>query len=71
MEDTDNNFFSWVLNESISNDIRVYRVDGRMMIEREISGTRIGRGNQKYSEKTRPSATFSTTNPTWPDLESK
>jgi hypothetical protein len=28
-------------------------------------------GKQKYSEKTYPSATSSTTNPTWPDLGSK
>jgi hypothetical protein len=30
----------------------------------EIGGMKIGIGNPKYSEKTCPSATFSTTNPT-------
>jgi hypothetical protein len=30
----------------------------------EIGGTNIGRGKPKYSEKTCPSATLSTTNPT-------
>jgi hypothetical protein len=33
----------------------------------EIGGMKIGRGNGKYSEKTCPSATLSTTNPIWPD----
>jgi hypothetical protein len=32
-----------------------------------IGGMKIGRGYRKYSEKTSPSATLSTTNPTWPD----
>jgi hypothetical protein len=34
-----------------------------------VGGMRIGR-KPKYSEKTCPSATLSTTNPTWPDLGS-
>jgi hypothetical protein len=32
-----------------------------------IGGMKIGKGKAKYSEKTCPSATLSTTNPTWPD----
>jgi hypothetical protein len=60
----DVHFLSWVFNESVSNDIRVCRVDVTIMNEREVGGMRIGRGNQKYSEKTRPSTTLSTTNPT-------
>jgi hypothetical protein len=32
----------------------------------EFGGMRIGRGKPKYSEKICPSATLSTTNPTWP-----
>jgi hypothetical protein len=35
-----------------------------------VGGMRIGRGNQSTREKTYPSATLSTTNPTWPDLRS-
>jgi hypothetical protein len=35
-----------------------------------IGGMRIGRGKPKYSEKTCPSATLSTINDTWSDLES-
>jgi hypothetical protein len=33
----------------------------------EFGGMKIGRGKPKYSEKTCPSTTLSTTNPTWPD----
>jgi hypothetical protein len=33
-----------------------------------VGGIRIFQGKPKYSEKTCPSATLSTTNPTWPDL---
>jgi hypothetical protein len=33
----------------------------------EIGGMKTGSGKPKYSEKTCPSATFSTTNPKWPD----
>jgi hypothetical protein len=33
-----------------------------------VGGMRIGKGNRKYSEKTSPNSTSSTTNPTWPDL---
>jgi hypothetical protein len=33
----------------------------------EFGWMKIGMGKPKYSEKTYPSATLSTTNPTWPD----
>jgi hypothetical protein len=36
----------------------------------EIGGMMTRRGKPKYSEKTCPSATLSTTNPTWPDVGS-
>jgi hypothetical protein len=36
----------------------------------EFGRMKIGRGNRKYSEKTCPSATLSTTNPIWPDAGS-
>jgi hypothetical protein len=43
----------------------ITELDHRMMNEcGAVGGMRIGWGESKYSEKTRPNATLSTTNPT-------